>query len=69
MVAAKKSDWAVDLACGTGALAVAFARHVRWIMGLDLTPAMLAVAPRTPHEAKPTTSRCARQRAGHSVPG
>jgi ubiquinone/menaquinone biosynthesis C-methylase UbiE len=38
-------------ACGTGALAVAFAQHVRWIMGLDLTPAMLAVAQRTAREA------------------
>ena len=47
MVAAKKSDCAVDLACGTGALALAFARHVRWIAGLDLTPAMLTVAQRT----------------------
>jgi ubiquinone/menaquinone biosynthesis C-methylase UbiE len=51
MVAAKKSDWAVDLACGTGALALTFAQHVRWIMGLDLTPAMLAVAQRTAREA------------------
>jgi len=51
MVAAKKSDWAVDLACGTGALALAFARRVRWIMGLDLTPAMLAVAERTARDA------------------
>jgi len=51
MVAAKKSDWAVDLASGTGALALAFARHVRWIIGLDLTPAMLAVAQRSAREA------------------
>ena len=51
MVAAKKSDCAVDLACGPGALAVAFARHVRWIIGLDLTPAMLAVAQRTARDA------------------
>jgi ubiquinone/menaquinone biosynthesis C-methylase UbiE len=51
MVAAKKSDWAVDLACGTGALALAFARHVHWIIGLDLTPAMLALAQRTAQEA------------------
>jgi ubiquinone/menaquinone biosynthesis C-methylase UbiE len=51
MVSAKKSDCAVDLACGTGALAVAFARHVRWIAGLDLTPAMLAVAQRTARDA------------------
>jgi ubiquinone/menaquinone biosynthesis C-methylase UbiE len=52
MVAAKKSDWAVDVACGTGALAVAFAPHVRWILGLDLTPAMLAVAQRTASDLK-----------------
>jgi ubiquinone/menaquinone biosynthesis C-methylase UbiE len=51
MVTARKNDWAVDLACGTGALAVAFSRHVRWIMGLDLTPAMLAVAQRAAREA------------------
>jgi ubiquinone/menaquinone biosynthesis C-methylase UbiE len=51
MVAAKKSDWAVDLASGTGVLALAFARHIRWITGLDLTPAMLAVAQRTAREA------------------
>jgi len=51
MVAAKKSDCAVDLACGTGALAVAFAGHVRWIIGLDLTPAMLTVALRAVRDA------------------
>jgi ubiquinone/menaquinone biosynthesis C-methylase UbiE len=51
MVSAKKSDCAADLACGTGALAVAFARHVRWIIGLDLTPAMLAVAQRMARDA------------------
>jgi ubiquinone/menaquinone biosynthesis C-methylase UbiE len=51
MVSAKKSDCAVDLACGTGALAITFARHVRWIIGLDLTPAMLAVAQRTARDA------------------
>jgi ubiquinone/menaquinone biosynthesis C-methylase UbiE len=51
MVSAKKSDCAADLACGPGALAVAFARHVRWIIGLDLTPAMLAVAQRTARDA------------------
>jgi ubiquinone/menaquinone biosynthesis C-methylase UbiE len=51
MVAAKKSDCAIDLACGTGALAVAFTQHVRWIIGLDLTPAMLAVAQRTARDA------------------
>jgi len=51
MVAAKKTDCAVDLACGTGALALTFARHIRWITGLDLTQAMLAVAQRAAREA------------------
>lgn len=40
-VAASSQDRAVDLACGPGTLALRFARHVRWICGVDLTPAML----------------------------
>ena len=52
MVSAKTSDGAVDLACGTGALAMAFAPRVRWICGLDLTPAMIAVAERAAHDAQ-----------------
>jgi len=40
-VKANDSDRAVDLACGPGTLALRFARHVRWICGLDLTPAIL----------------------------
>jgi ubiquinone/menaquinone biosynthesis C-methylase UbiE len=44
-------DRAIDLACGTGALAMAFAPRVGWICGLDLTPAMLAVAQRTVHDS------------------
>jgi ubiquinone/menaquinone biosynthesis C-methylase UbiE len=52
MVSAKTGDRAVDLACGTGALALAFAPQVCWICGLDLTPAMLAVAERAAHDAK-----------------
>lgn len=51
MVSARGTDRAVDLACGTGALAMAFAPRVRWIYGLDLTPAMLAVAQRTARDA------------------
>ena len=47
MVGAKGSDCAVDLACGPGTLALRFARHVRWICGLDLTPAILARARRS----------------------
>jgi len=41
---------AVDLACGPGTLALPFARHVRWICGLDLTPAMLERALRSAAE-------------------
>jgi ubiquinone/menaquinone biosynthesis C-methylase UbiE len=51
MVSAKAGDRAVDLACGTGALALVFAPHVCWICGLDLTPAMLAIAQRSSREA------------------
>ncbi|HUO34217.1 MAG TPA: methyltransferase domain-containing protein [Candidatus Acidoferrum sp.] len=47
MVAASKTDRAVDLACGPGTLALRFARHARWVCGLDLTPAMLARARQT----------------------
>lgn len=41
LVEATAGDRAVDLACGPGTLALRFARRVRWICGLDLTPAML----------------------------
>ena len=47
MVSARESDRAVDLACGPGTLALRFARHVRWICGLDLTPAILERARRS----------------------
>jgi len=56
MVSAKATDQAVDLASGTGALALAFARHVRWICGLDLTPAMLGVAQRAARESRTTNA-------------
>jgi len=38
------TEVALDLACGPGTFARAFARRVRWICGLDLTPALLALA-------------------------
>jgi ubiquinone/menaquinone biosynthesis C-methylase UbiE len=41
MVSANENDRAVDLACGPGTLALRFAKHVRWICGLDFTPAIL----------------------------
>lgn len=47
MVKAGPNDLAVDLACGPGTLALRFARHVRWICGLDLTPAILDRARRS----------------------
>src|SRR5580704_15079198 len=40
-VKAGSSDRAADIACGPGTLVLRFARRVRWICGLDLTPAML----------------------------
>jgi ubiquinone/menaquinone biosynthesis C-methylase UbiE len=46
MVGAGLTDRAVDLACGPGTLALRFARQVRWICGLDLTPAILERARR-----------------------
>lgn len=50
LVRAGTNDRAVDLACGPGTLALKFARQVRWICGLDLTPAMLARAKRSAAE-------------------
>lgn len=41
LVAPSGSERALDVACGPGTLARIFARHVRWIGGFDLTPAML----------------------------
>lgn len=37
----KATDEAIDLACGGGLIACAFAPHVRHVTGIDLTPAML----------------------------
>jgi len=47
VVKAGSKDRALDLACGPGTLALRFAWHVRWICGLDLTPAMLERARRS----------------------
>lgn len=41
LVGANSNDRAADLASGPGTLALRFARHVRWIVALDLTPAIL----------------------------
>lgn len=37
----KPTDTVIDLACGGGLIACAFAPHVRHVTGIDLTPAML----------------------------
>jgi ubiquinone/menaquinone biosynthesis C-methylase UbiE len=47
LVRAGANDRAVDLACGPGTLALRLARHVEWICGLDLTPAILQRARRS----------------------
>jgi ubiquinone/menaquinone biosynthesis C-methylase UbiE len=47
MVGANENDRGVDLASGPGTLALRFARHVRWILALDLTPAILERARQT----------------------
>ncbi len=47
LVSAGSADRVVDLACGPGTLALQFARQVRWVCGVDLTPAMLDRARRT----------------------
>jgi len=44
MVGARTSDRGIDLACGSGTLALRFAHHMHWICGVDLTPAMLSRA-------------------------
>lgn len=41
LVKANSSDRAADLASGPGTLALRFAKQVRWIVALDLTPAIL----------------------------
>src|SRR5262252_4753192 len=43
-------DTSLDVACGPGLLACAFARVVRHAVGLDLTPAMLDQARKTQAE-------------------
>jgi ubiquinone/menaquinone biosynthesis C-methylase UbiE len=46
LVAPGGAERALDVACGPATLARMFAPHVRWIGGLDLTPAMLERARR-----------------------
>ncbi len=45
LLALLPSDWTVaDLGCGTGALALGLSRHVKQVIGVDNTPAMLKAA-------------------------
>jgi ubiquinone/menaquinone biosynthesis C-methylase UbiE len=39
-----RDDHVLDVACGPGLVACAFARHARHVSGLDITPAMIAQA-------------------------
>lgn len=41
LIAPSGNERALDVACGPGTLARTFAKHVGWMGGLDLTPAML----------------------------
>lgn len=50
MAEAGPEDTSLDVACGPGLLACAFARVVRHAVGLDLTPAMLEQARKTQQE-------------------
>src|SRR5215472_12049009 len=50
MAGAGPEDTSLDVACGPGLLACAFARVVRHAVGLDLTPAMLDQARKTQAE-------------------
>jgi ubiquinone/menaquinone biosynthesis C-methylase UbiE len=51
LAAPRGSELALDLACGPGTFAREFAPHVRFILGMDFTPAMLAQAKRAAAEA------------------
>jgi ubiquinone/menaquinone biosynthesis C-methylase UbiE len=50
LAGAGREDTSLDVACGPGFLACAFARVVRHAVGLDLTPAMLEQATKTQAE-------------------
>src|SRR5215468_12022546 len=50
MAEAGPDDTALDVACGPGLLACAFARVVRYAVGVDITPAMLDQARKTQAE-------------------
>lgn len=51
LVAPAPGDVVLDAATGTGNAGLALAPHVAWVIGLDLTPAMLEQAARSAREA------------------
>src|SRR5580765_2784277 len=50
MAEAGPDDTVLDVACGPGLLACAFARVARHVTGIDMTPAMLEQAHKTQQE-------------------
>ena len=51
LAAPQGTERALDLACGAGTFALAFAPHVQFVAGVDLTPAMLAGGRRSAADA------------------
>ena len=51
LAAAQPHDFALDLACGPGTFTLAVAARVKFVCGLDLTPAILALAQRAMYAA------------------
>jgi len=47
MLSLRGDEKAADIACGPGTLALPFAQRVRWICGVDFTPAMIERARRS----------------------
>jgi ubiquinone/menaquinone biosynthesis C-methylase UbiE len=48
----EKTDRVLDVACGWGYVALTFAPHVRAVLGVDLTPEMVALALSVAHDKK-----------------
>jgi ubiquinone/menaquinone biosynthesis C-methylase UbiE len=57
VVAPRGDECALDVACGPGLLAKAFAPHVREFIGVDLTPAMIEKAVAITREAGLSNAR------------
>ena len=70
MSGAGPADTVLDVACGPGLVALAFAARARHVTGIDLTPAMIARALRVTAGEKAHQSYLAgRRRAAPAVPG